>query len=151
MQKTNNETNHLFFSGPSGTLPIKSDDKAAIKLAMLIDGKCMGFGPLKSAERYGYTKQRFFQILHSYIKGGIEALKDKKKGPQRKYVRTETIENQIIRHRFLDPDASSKVIAQKLRQSGYNVSQRSVERTITEKGLQKKTSFIKSSKRGKTG
>jgi len=141
MQKTNNETHNFFFSGTSGTLPIKSDDKAAIKLAMLIDGKCMGFGPLKAAERYGYTKQRFFQILHSYIKGGIEALKDKKKGPQRKYVRTETIENQIIRHRFLDPDASSKVIAQKLRQSGYNVSQRSVERTITEKGLQKKSSI----------
>lgn len=151
MLKTNNETDNLSFSGPSGILPIKSDDKAAIKLAMLIDGKCMGLGPLKSAKKYGYSKQRFFQILHAYNEEGTEALKDKKKGPKRNYVRTETIENQIIRHRFLDPDANSKVIAQKLRQSGYNVSQRSVERTITEKGLQKKTSFIKSSKRGKGG
>ena len=151
MQKTNNETDNLSFLGPSGTLPIKSDDKAAIKLAMLIDGRCMGLGPTRAAEKHGYTKQRFFQVLHAYNERGIEALKDKKKGPQRKYVRTEVIENQIIRHRFLDPDANSKVIAQKLRQSGYNVSQRSVERTITEKGLQKKTPFVKSSKRGKTG
>jgi arginine repressor len=46
---------------------------------------------------------------------------------------------QIIRHRFLDPEASSDVIAQKLRQTGIKVSQRTVERTITEYGLQKKT------------
>jgi hypothetical protein len=102
----------------------------------------MGLGPTRAAEKHGYTKQRFFQVLHDYIEGGIEALKDKKKGPQRKYVRTEVIENQIIRYRFLDPDANSKVIAQKLRQIGYNVSQRSIERTITEKGLQKKLHLL---------
>ncbi len=151
MLETNNETNHFFFSGPSGVLSIQPGDKVAIKLAMLIDGKCMGLGPLKAAKKYGYSKQRFFQVLHAYNQEGIEALKDKKKGPQRNYVRTEIIENQIIRHRFLDPDASSKVIAQKLRQSGYNVSQRSVERTITEKGLQKKTSYPQSKKEGKIG
>ena len=143
--------NNFFFSGTSGCLAINPSDSAAIKLAMLIDGKCMGLGPTKAAKKYGYTKQHFFQVLNAYNECGIKALKDKKRGPRGKHVRTEVIENQIIRHRFLDPDASSKVIAQKLRQSGYNVSQRSVERTITEKGLQKKTSFIKSSKRGETG
>ena len=45
----------------------------------------------------------------------------------------------MIRHRFLDPDASAEVIAQKLRQTGFAISTRSVQRVIDEYGLQKKT------------
>ena len=71
---------------------------------------------------------------------------EKKRGPLKNYVRTDTIVNQIIRLRFLDPDSSVEVITQKLKQMGYNISQRSVERTITEYGLQKKTPFLKSEK-----
>ena len=41
--------------------------------------------------------------------------------------------------RFLDPQASTAVIAQKLRQTGLPISNRSVERVIAEFGLQKKT------------
>ena len=40
--------------------------------------------------------------------------------------------------RFLDPEANSEVITQKLKQFGYSISQRSVERIIGEYGLQKK-------------
>jgi hypothetical protein len=46
---------------------------------------------------------------------------------------------QVIRHRFLDPEASAEVIAQKLCQSGWEISIRSVQRVIEEFGLQKKT------------
>jgi hypothetical protein len=46
---------------------------------------------------------------------------------------------QVIRHRFLDAEASVEVIAQKLSQSGRKISQRSVQRVIEEYGLQKKT------------
>jgi hypothetical protein len=46
----------------------------------------------------------------------------------------------VIRHRFLDPQISPEVIAQKLVQCGYPISTRSVERVISEYGLQKKTS-----------
>ena len=63
---------------------------------------------------------------------------DKKRGPDKQTVRTRETINQIIRLRFLDPLASADVIAQKLKQTGYKVSKRSVERTITEYGLQKK-------------
>ena len=45
----------------------------------------------------------------------------------------------VIRHRFLDAEASAEVIAQKLRQQGNPISQRSVERIIADYGLQKKT------------
>jgi transposase len=125
--------------GPSGTLPVKSTDKVSRRLAMLIEGKCLGLGPTKAAKKYGYSKQRFFQVLKAFLKDGSRALVPKKTGPRNNYVRTENVVTQIIRHRFLDPEASSDVIAQKLRQTGIKVSQRTVERTITEYGLQKKT------------
>jgi transposase len=136
-----NETGKNIFQieGPSGTLPVKSTDKVSRRLAMLIEGKCLGLGPTKAAKKYGYSKQRFFQVLKAFLKDGSRALVPKKTGPRNNYVRTENVVTQIIRHRFLDPEASSDVIAQKLRQTGIKVSQRTVERTITEYGLQKKT------------
>ena len=45
----------------------------------------------------------------------------------------------VIRHRFLDPDASAEVIAQKLAQTHQLLSIRSVQRVIADYGLQKKT------------
>jgi hypothetical protein len=45
----------------------------------------------------------------------------------------------VIRCRFLDPEASAEVIAQKLRQAGISLSTRSVERVIADYGLQKTT------------
>jgi hypothetical protein len=44
----------------------------------------------------------------------------------------------VIRCRFLDPDSSPEVIAQKIRQQSHAISQRSVERIIADYGLQKK-------------
>ena len=136
-----NETGKGIFKieGPAGTLPVKAADKVTRQLAMLIEGKCLGLGPTKAAKKYGYSKQRFFQVLKAFLKDGSRALVPKKTGPRSNYVRTENVVTQIIRHRFLDPEAGSEVIAQKLRQTGVKVSQRTVERTITEYGLQKKT------------
>ncbi len=125
--------------GPAGSLPVKLEDRLSRQLAMLFESKCLGLGPTKAAQKYGYSKQRFFQILNAFIKGGSQALIPKKTGPKTNYVRTENVVTQIIRHRFLDPDANAEVIAQKLKQTGIKVSQRTVERTITEYGLQKKT------------
>ena len=117
--------------------PIDPGDKLAVKIAMLIEGQCT-IGVYKAIEKYGYTEQRYYQLLKLYREGGIEALIDKKRGSDKKPVRTKETQNQIIRMRFLDPFASTDVLAQKLAQMGYNVSKRSIERTITEFGLQKK-------------
>jgi len=45
----------------------------------------------------------------------------------------------VIRCRFLDPESSPAVIAQKIRQQKLAISTRSVERIIADFGLQKKT------------
>ncbi len=131
--------------GDHGTLDVVDDDEISRKLAMLIEGECEGIGPVKAAEKYGLSKQRYFQLRDAYRKDGAVALLSKPRGPKTKYRRTDELERQVIRHRFLDPDASANVIAQKLRQTGFVISTRSVERVIADYGLQKKTLPMSSS------
>jgi len=119
---------------------IDEEDSLSMKLAMLIEGHCT-IGVQAAIKKYGYTEQRYYQVLKKYKNGGAHALIDKKPGSDKQPVRTKEVQNQIIRLRFLDPFASAEVIAQKLKQNGYKVSKRSVERTITDYGLQKKHMF----------
>ena len=120
---------------------IKEGDTPAIKFIMLIEGETK-IGRKAACKKYGYSEPRYFQILRSYKENGFSALINKKRGSEKKPVRTDEAIKKIINLRYLDPFASSQVIAQKLKQEGYTVSVRSVERTITEYGLQKKLMFL---------
>lgn len=126
-------------SGPGGSLPVPTDDEVARKLLMLCEGQCTDLGATRAAEKYGYSKQRYFQLLRQFETGGAVALQSKKRGPKTNYRRTDEVVRQVVRHRFLDLDASSEVIGQKLRQTGFQISDRSVRRVLEEFGLQKKT------------
>jgi len=117
---------------------IDQNDSISVKLLMLFEGHCT-VGVHEAIKKYGYTEQRYYQLLEKYQKEGAQGLIDKKTGSDKKPVRTKELVNQIIRHRFLDPFASASVLAQKLTQAGYKVSKRSVERTITDFGLKKNT------------
>ena len=128
--------------GPKGTLDVLEQDEITFKLAMLIEGECEGTGPSKAAKKFGYSRQRYFQLLHAFREQGAIGLKSDKRGPKTNYRRTDEVVRQVIRHRFLDPDASAQVIAQKLVQGGWPISTRSVERVIAEFGLQKKTAPV---------
>lgn len=138
-------------SGPKGTLPVKEEDYITLKLAMLFEGQCEGLGPSKAAEKFGYTRQRYYQILNQFMDQGAEGLKGLKPGPKGNYRRTDEVIRQIIRYRFLDPQMSPEVIAQKLNQDGYLIAIRSVERVVSEYGLQKKTPSVFSPKRTRKG
>jgi transposase len=127
--------------GPAGELPVLPDDLVVARLAMLIEGQCEGLGA-KAADKLGLSKQRYFQLLKLYREQGSAGLQGHKPGPKHNYVRTDEVERQVIRHRFLDPDASVDIIAQKLRQAGFAISTRSVDRIIEKYGLQKKTSSL---------
>ena len=128
--------------GPSGSLDVPPDDEITRKLAMLIEGQCQGLGPLQAARKFGLSKQRYFQLRHAFTTHGAHALRSHPRGPKRNYRRTDEVVRQAIRHRFLDPEASADVIAQKLRQAGWVISTRSFERIIEHYGLQKKTSSL---------
>ncbi len=93
---------------------IDEKDSLAMKLSMLIEGHCT-IGVKEALKKYGYTEQRYYQLLAKYQQDGAQGLIDKKTGSDKQPVRTKDV--------F---------------QMGYKVSKRSVERTITEYGLQKK-------------
>jgi len=125
--------------GTSGALPVRDDDEITRKLAMLIEGECEGLGPNRAARKFGLSRQRYFQLRTAFIEQGAAGLQSRKRGPKTNYRRTAEVVRQVIRHRFLDPKASADVIAQKLRQSGWAISTRSVQRVIEDYALQKKT------------
>jgi len=125
--------------GPAGSLPVLGNDEISQKLLMLIEGQCSPLGPKQAAAKFGFTKQRYYQLLKIYSLQGASALASRKRGPQRAYRRTAEAIRQVMRHRFLDPDASAAVIAQTMTQSRFKISVRSVDRIIEDFGLQKKT------------
>ena len=131
--------NKTSLSGPAGSIPVPASDEITLKLAMLYEGECEGTGPSQAAKKFGYTKQRYFQLLHAYTQMGAAALQSKARGPKGNYRRTDELIRQVIRHRFVDPEASVQVIAQKLKQARLPISIRSVERVVADYGLQKKT------------
>ena len=127
------------FVGPGGALPVPADDEVTRKLAMLLEGECGRAGPKATAERFGFSRQRYFQLRAAYLERGAAALQSLPRGPMPNYRRSREAVCQAIRHRLLDPEASSAVIAQKLRQAGLRISKRSVDRIFADFGLQKRT------------
>ena len=143
------DTKGVFLVEPKGSIPINEDDEITLKVGMLFEGECEGVGASRAARKFGYTRQRYYQILHLFKRQGAWALKSLKPGPKSRYRRTDELIRQVIRYRFLDPQISPEVIAQKLVQCGYEIATRSVERVISEYGLQKKTPHLPS--QGSTG
>ncbi len=126
------------FVGQAGSLPVSQNDQLVRRFAMLLEGEC-DTGPKAAAYKFGLSRARYFQLRQQFQQGGVDALLPQKTGPKTNYRRTDEIVRQVIRHRFLDPDASVEVIAQKLVQCGATISVRSVQRIIQDYALQKKT------------
>lgn len=133
------QADRLLLEGPSGTIAVPAADEVVRKLSMLFEGQCEGLGATAAARKFGLTRARYYQLLAVLQSGGAEALASAKRGPKAPSRRTGEVQRQVIRHRFLDPDASVAVIAQKLRQCGFAISARSVQRVVESFGLQKKT------------
>ncbi len=53
-------------TGSAGSLLVLPDDEITLKLAMLFEGDCDGLGPLEAARKFGYSKQRYFQLRHLF-------------------------------------------------------------------------------------
>jgi transposase len=136
------QNNKIILTGEKGEIELNVDDKVLLKFGMLYEGECEGLGATQAAKKFGYTRQRYYQLLNTFKDNGLSALKNKKTGPQTNYRRTDEAVRQVIRHRFLDPDASEEVISQKMVQCGFKISERSVQRVISQYGLQKKNYTI---------
>jgi hypothetical protein len=124
--------------GDAGILPVASDDEVTRKLCMLIEGECEGLGPKQASAKHGLSRQRYSQVRIAFQEQGAKGLLSKSRGPKRNFRRTSEVVRQVIRFRFLDPECTVDVIAQKLRQTDFKISTRSVARIIADYGLQKK-------------
>jgi hypothetical protein len=131
-------------TGPAGCLAIAPNDALARRFLMVIEGQCLDDNIVTVAKKHGYCRQRYYQLLEAFQKGGVSALQPKKTGPKSNYRRTEQVVRQVLRYIFLDTDASAEVVAQKLRQTHFSISLRSVRRIIADYGLQKKTLRLQS-------
>ena len=129
----------LRFTGPVAPswFPMRTRSAAAWPCSSKANAR--GLGPSKAAQKYDFSRQRYYQILAAFYEEGAEGLLLQKPGPKTDYRRTDQVVRLVIRCRFLDPDCSPEVIAQKIRQQNHAISQRSVERIIADYGLQKKT------------
>ena len=127
------------FSGPAGTLNIRDDDELSRRLAMLIQGECEGLTAAAAERIFDFSRPRYYQLRAAYLNEGAWGLVPDTPGPKTNYRRTDEVVRLVIRNRFLDPETSPEVIAQKLRQQGHAIAQRSVQRIIADYGLQKKT------------
>jgi len=126
------------FTGTS-PLTVSPDDPLLWKLSMILEAAQSTDQTVEEiAARYGYTREYFYQVKSKLSSQGSASLTDAPPGPKTNYARTPQVTKQVILHRFLDPEANCQVIAQKMRQAGHAVSQRTVERIIGEYGLQKK-------------
>jgi hypothetical protein len=125
--------------GPIGSLPVGAADQMAHRFLMLLEGECLEDNVAQLAQKYGLSRQRYYQLLEAYKLGGLPALEPQKTGPKSNYRRTDLVVRQVLRHCFLDPEASPAVVVQKLRQTQFPISLRSVQRIIADYGLQKKT------------
>ena len=125
-------------AGPAGALPIAATDQLAHRFLMLVEGECLEANVGTTAQKYGFCRQRYYQMLEDFETGGLLALEPQKTGPKSNYRRTDQVVRQVLRYLFLDPEASPEVIAQKLTQTHFQISLRSVHRIIADYGLQKK-------------
>jgi len=133
-----NAKNHQI-TGPTGSLFIPASDLLAHRFVMLLEGQCLESDIATVAQKHGYCRQRYYQLLNAFKQGGLPALELHKTGPKSNYRRTDQVVRQVLRYRFLDPDASAEVITQKLRQTQFSLSLRSVHRILADYGVQKKT------------
>ena len=72
--------------------------------------QCLQKNIVTVVEKYGFCRQRYYQLLEAFQQGGVLALQAKKTGPKSNYRRTEQVVRQVLRYLFLDTDASAEVV-----------------------------------------
>ena len=119
-------------------LDLQESDKVTKKFLLLLESQ----GPLgieQACSKYGYSKQRYYQLLRDFRQWGMKGLIDRKPGPKTSSLEKDDLTKWVIRYKFQDSDITAAVITQKLKQQGYKVSERIVQQILSDYGLQKKS------------
>lgn len=87
------------------------------------------------SKEFGLSRDMYFYYKGKFEAAGILGLADGKPGPTQPRKRTEEVETQILKIRFKRPELNMYEISEMLKQEGYEISPRSVGRTLTSHGL----------------
>ena len=89
----------------------------------------------KICKGYGYTRASGHIYQKAWGENRWEGLKDKPRGPQRNYVRTEDVKQRVLSVRFKCPELDMYDIRDLLEKEGKIISERSVARILSEHGV----------------
>jgi len=89
----------------------------------------------KICESYRYTRASGHIYQKAWEEDRWEGLKDKPRGPQHNYVRTEDVEERVLSLRFKQPELNMYDIRDLLEKEGKVISARSVARILSEHGV----------------
>jgi len=89
----------------------------------------------KICRSYGYTRASGHIYQKAWEGNRWEGLKDKPRGPQRNYVRTEDVEQRVLSIRFKRPELDMYDIRDLLQKEGKIISPRSVARILSKHGV----------------
>lgn len=89
----------------------------------------------KICRSYGYTRASGHIYEKAWQENRWEGLKDKPKGPQRNYVRTEDVEQKVLSIRFKHPELDMYDIRDLLKNEEEVISARSVARILSKHGV----------------
>ncbi len=121
--------------GPGGILALGAEDEPALDLVMLIEGETSGKPLEQVLQEFGRSRSTYYEKLRRFREQGLEGLLARPPGPRNAWRRPLEVVRFIVTSRLRDPSRSAATIAEDLARLGHRVSQRSVERTLTQFGL----------------
>jgi transposase len=111
----------------------------ALDLVMLIDGETSGRALDDVLAQYGRSRSTYYEKLRRFREGGVEGLLSRPPGPRSAWRRPLEVVRYIVTTRLRHPERGAAAIAEELARLGHSVSTRSVERTLTQFGLTRRS------------
>lgn len=121
--------------GQRGRFVIDLRDPVQTRYEMLRELNLSSESKERVCESYGYTRASGHIYQKAWDENRWEGLKDKPRGPQRNYVRTEGIEQRVLSIRFKHPELDMYDIRDLLEKEGEIISARSIARILSEHGV----------------
>ena len=123
------------FKGPAGVLSAPETDEIADVLAMLIEGETSGRNLDDVLADFERSRSTYYEKLQRYREHGVTGLLPRKSGPREPWKLTLATAAKIVRLRLQNPQRSAQSIAEALARDGVALSERSVERVLSQFGL----------------
>jgi len=120
---------------PARLISISSEDIVQWRYEMIRESSLSRQPIDVICKKYHYSRDMYYYYKSKFDQQGILGLVDEKPGPKTARKRTDEVERMIIELRFKHPSLNMYEIANRLNQMGFDISARSVSRTLEAHGL----------------